>query len=170
MAEIQFSANDIVKLQFRCERPGGGGIEVTTALSAFELGLTGAEGDDAPIALTAQFDSDSINDALAEAANANTPNERAAALSRAFEARAQYEQALAAQLAEGAQSQGESVAAAVVDWLVAGNLRDEKGEAVNFSRTDGSLYVIRESELNVSQRREVEGHGFFVVTATATWG
>ena len=170
MAEMEFSVTDTVKLQFRCERPGGGdSFEVSTVLSASDLGLTGQQSSKA-VSLTAHFDSDEVNDALADAVNASTPEERLEALQRVQEARTRYELALADQLSQGLVSQGESIATAVVNYLCEGNLLDKVGNPVHFSREDGERYIIRESELNVSPRQEVSGHGFFVVSATATWG
>ena len=93
MAEIQFNAEDTVKLQFRCERPGSStSIEVATTLTAADLGLTGRDDEDAPVVLTAQFDSDAVAEAMIRAATLTDQKERLAALAEVAEMEAAYRQ------------------------------------------------------------------------------
>ena len=99
-----------------------------------------------------------------------SPEERAEATAECLRLQADWQAELASQIEAGAQGQGESIANAIVKYLVAGNLKDAKGQTVSFSETDASAYVIRASELNIGPRVEVDGHGFFVASATATWG
>jgi len=173
---MEFDPRDAVKLQFTCERPAGGSIKVAQVVTASQLGLTGGGASTAPV-LTAEFNQEAFLAAMTRSQDSSlTSQERADATADCLRLQSSWQNELASQVAEGATGQGESVANAVVAYLVAGKLKDENGKAVVFSESDASAYVIKASELNVGPRVEVpdveggEPHGFFVCSATATWG
>ena len=171
---MDFNPNDAVKLQFTCERPAGGSIKVATVVKASDLGLTGKGVETAPV-LTATFNQEAFLAAMTRSQDSSlTAQERADATAECIRLQTAWQNELADQVEAGATGQGESIANAVVKYLVGGNLKDADGATVSFSETDAAAYVIRASELNVGPRVEVktdgETHGFFVCSATATWG
>lgn len=153
-AEFDYLDSDLVIIRLTLRgRDGGGSVKVDESPTIADLGMAEAAAVEAPV-----FDGAEFATLLAEGGES---------AERALQMQADFLEATAEFMAAGGTPPAESLAQAVVDWVV-----ETRPGGHTFSTVDtGEGYVISPREINIHGPIDLgDGERGFRVTAVGTWG
>ena len=150
-AEFELADSDLVIIRLTLRgRDGGASVTVDESPTVADLGLSRPEAGAAPV-----FDNDEFTLLLGEDPEG------------ALRMQASFIEATAEFMAQGGTPPAESLAQAVVDWVV--ETRPDGHNYVTSDSADG--YVISPKEINIHGPIDLgDGERGFRVTAVGTWG